>query len=1019
MACYIDNQAEVSSSDSETEEHEASSITTVDEEDLLGLNADNNNNNDHSRLNRLRRASDNNPRDLSALDYLVDRADLSSPSQSPPHFLDSTEEVASDTEPYPSDVNQNDNQYDLSDGFVVPDHYSESDRDLHDGDTRGVSNSSSSRNSSRGVGPKHHHHHRRRTRAPLVFSQSDTERTPSSSSAAAEAAATILATAAQGNLGRVGQHHHQPPTPRSIRPRNTKSRGNSRMSASERIMAHTRMTKSPSAAAVDLTSSTDSLDSLSARDTNPDNNNNNHSSSSTLRRTMQGVVSAVIAGDPNTAAMRLAQMLPSSRGSGNSSSSGSPQPQQQQVVQQRNTAQLSESDISRKRSRVWMFTVNNPTEQLTEGFNNPENGVKYAVWQLEKGRGNYQGTPHYQGFIRFHNAKSRLAVSRILPRAWVQAAYGTDERCEAYCTKEEGRLEGPWRVAPEPPVGGVGVDGAAAADYYSSNNNSLNNSSSNNNNGDNRYAASRSSNHYSSYYSLNADDSVGADGDHHQQDTDQQQEATNPARGQGKRSDLARIKEDLKKGMTAAELFDKYPGQYIRYGNRIEACRSLLVTPREEMPTVWVIYGKPNYGKTHLAGDLLEGKFYSKMPGKWWDFYGGEPNVLIDDFAGAFSFTEMKLLCDKYQYKGEVKGATVLVPARKVVITTNIWPTKWWDLTREKIDWEAFTRRVYKWVYFTAPRTYTIYNSWEEFAAKGPYPPTYKVLPPAWSNNHQGETFGNYEHGTLTHVVGDEHRYQQQQQQQRDQQYRYSVVEAQRDANGYLPGQTAENMVATDRNFVPHDNRPLHREAAATAATAAASPVVAWNPPVVDLSTGCAPDEPVVVGDNEESTNDSIVTEAAEFAANWNPPPPEAAVVTTGSADGNRKRKLSAAADSAAEQQQEEEEEMEVGEPEVTAPTSSDTGANSTEVAAVTASGGVNLNDNSAPMDSEGYNVNWGPTRKKLYLMKRRKLEAENAASALAKQQANKVVLLEDDQDDYCLIENGSSGSEEEQPSAD
>lgn len=295
---------------------------------------------------------------------------------------------------------------------------------------------------------------------------------------------------------------------------------------------------------------------------------------------------------------------------------------------------------NKSRTRTWCFTLNNPTELLTL----PEETIKYAVWQKEQGA---QGTPHYQGYIRFKSQRTFDQVRKLIPGAHLEVARGTDQDNRTYCTKVEGRLEGPWEIGELPD-------------------------------------------------------------------------------GQGKRNDWQDIKEMVKAQKTAEEIADKYPGQYVRHGPGIEMLRGVFTKKRTEMPMVWVMYGPPGYGKSHLAVETVGPSAYMKMPDKWWDGYEGQDAVIFDDFHGCFPYGEMKLLCDKREYRGQVKGRYVVVPATKIVITTNVWPEMWWDLSKEKIDWQAMVRRVNHWVYFTGPREYTVYTDYEEFKAQGVYNPRFE-----------------------------------------------------------------------------------------------------------------------------------------------------------------------------------------------------------------------------------------------------------------------------------------------------
>lgn len=101
-------------------------------------------------------------------------------------------------------------------------------------------------------------------------------------------------------------------------------------------------------------------------------------------------------------------------------------------------------------NRAYVFTINNPVENVPS--DNPlevlkplEDKIKYAVWQLEKGE---NGTPHYQGYIQWKGRGRRLqGMKALLPRAHFEVAKGSSVQNKSYCTKEEGRVEGPFYVS--------------------------------------------------------------------------------------------------------------------------------------------------------------------------------------------------------------------------------------------------------------------------------------------------------------------------------------------------------------------------------------------------------------------------------------------------------------------------------------------------------------------------------------------------------------------------------------------
>lgn len=82
-----------------------------------------------------------------------------------------------------------------------------------------------------------------------------------------------------------------------------------------------------------------------------------------------------------------------------------------------------------------MFTLNNYTEEEEKAIAAIE--CRYVVYGREVGE---SGTPHLQGYIYFTNKKSRPQLSKLIPRAFLEAVKGTPEQAIQYC-KKDGNFE--------------------------------------------------------------------------------------------------------------------------------------------------------------------------------------------------------------------------------------------------------------------------------------------------------------------------------------------------------------------------------------------------------------------------------------------------------------------------------------------------------------------------------------------------------------------------------------------------
>lgn len=90
-------------------------------------------------------------------------------------------------------------------------------------------------------------------------------------------------------------------------------------------------------------------------------------------------------------------------------------------------------------ARHWVFTINNPGEDLIDGDAIPD--LKYMVYQQERGE---NGTNHYQGYLEFSKPKRLGALKKIFKTAHFELRKGTRDEARDYCMKEDTRVAGPF-----------------------------------------------------------------------------------------------------------------------------------------------------------------------------------------------------------------------------------------------------------------------------------------------------------------------------------------------------------------------------------------------------------------------------------------------------------------------------------------------------------------------------------------------------------------------------------------------
>lgn len=103
-----------------------------------------------------------------------------------------------------------------------------------------------------------------------------------------------------------------------------------------------------------------------------------------------------------------------------------------------------------RRSRRWCFTINNPCESTDDPENWAMQDIAYMIWQREQG---LNETQHYQGAICFRVPKTLNQCKRYCERAHWEIMIADLNANIKYCTKEEGRLDGPWEKGRKPMPG--------------------------------------------------------------------------------------------------------------------------------------------------------------------------------------------------------------------------------------------------------------------------------------------------------------------------------------------------------------------------------------------------------------------------------------------------------------------------------------------------------------------------------------------------------------------------------------
>lgn len=168
---------------------------------------------------------------------------------------------------------------------------------------------------------------------------------------------------------------------------------------------------------------------------------------------------------------------------------------------------------------------------------------------------------------------------------------------------------------------------------------------------------------------------------------------------QGRRSDLDCAVATLRRGGVGA-VAQEHPATFIQFHRGFIALAHHLTTAPTALASLdnYWYHGAPGTGKSSTARREFgaDEDVYVKMANKWWDDYRGEATVLLDDVAPDHELQSyLKIWADHYPFRAEVKGGSVLIRPRRIVVTSNFTIERCFGGVHAKALARRFTQKLF------------------------------------------------------------------------------------------------------------------------------------------------------------------------------------------------------------------------------------------------------------------------------------------------------------------------------------
>jgi len=158
---------------------------------------------------------------------------------------------------------------------------------------------------------------------------------------------------------------------------------------------------------------------------------------------------------------------------------------------------------------------------------------------------------------------------------------------------------------------------------------------------------------------------------------------TQQQKGEGEKRRWADFTAAAKEGRLS-DIEESQPDLFVKYYNTMnrihqDALKKKKLDDTTEKP-LW-LYGPAGTGKSRYARQTYPDAFL-KMCNKWWDGYDVTRHevAIIEDFDRCHGVLchHMKIWADRYAFPAEIKGGSIMIRPKLIIVTSNYSPEEIW-----------------------------------------------------------------------------------------------------------------------------------------------------------------------------------------------------------------------------------------------------------------------------------------------------------------------------------------------------